>query len=95
NMMGRLGTNTSWLSKIPGLGQLNTLRQLSNMDFSELFGSMVDSALPSGINQDMLNSLPRGYTPPGFQGNMMARPPLTKEQKQKRKLARENRKKRK
>ena len=94
NMMGRLGTNTSWLSKIPGLGQLNTLRQLSKIDFSELFGSMVESAMPQGMDpQAMLNNLPRGYTPPGFQGNMMARPPLTKEQKAKRKLARENRKK--
>lgn len=96
NMMGRLGTNTSWLSKIPGLGQINTMRQLSNIDFSELFGSMVDSAMPNNVDpQALLNGLPRGYTPPGFQGNMMARPPLTKEQKQKRKLARENRKKRK
>ena len=95
NMMGRLGTNTSWLSKIPGLGQLNKMRQLSNMDFSELFGSMVDSAMPPMDPQQMLQGLPRGYTPPGFQGNMMARQPLTKEQKQKRKLARENRKKRK
>ena len=95
NMMGRLGTNTSWLNKIPGLGQLNSLRQLSNMDFSELFGSMMDSAMPQMDPQQMLQGLPRGYTPPGFQGNMMARPPLTKEQKQKRKLARDNRKKRK
>ena len=95
NMMGRLGTNTSWLSKIPGLSQINTMRQLSNMDFSELFGSMVDSALPPMDPQQMLQGLPRGYTPPGFQGNMMARQPLTKEQKQKRKLARDNRKKRK
>lgn len=96
NMMGRLGTNTSWLSKIPGLSQINTLRQLSNMDFSELFGSMVDSAMPPAMDpQAMLSGLPRGYTPPGFKGNMMARQPLTKEQKQKRKLARDNRKKKK
>ncbi len=95
NMMGRLGTNTGWLSKIPGLAQINSMRQLSNMDFSELFGSMVDSALPPMDPQQMLQGLPRGYTPPGFQGNMMARQPLTKEQKQKRKLARDNRKKRK
>ena len=96
NMMGRLGTNTSWLSKIPGLSQINTMRQLSNMDFSELFGSMVDSAMPPQMDpQALFNNLPRGYTPPGFQGNMMARQPLSKEQKQKRKLARENRKKRK
>ncbi len=96
NMMGRLGTNTSWLSKIPGLGAISNMKQLSNLDFSELFGSMVDSALPPSMDpQALLQGLPRGYTPPGFQGNMMARPPLTKEQKQKRKLARENRKKRK
>lgn len=94
NMMGRLGSNTSWLSKIPGLAQINSLRQLSNMDFSELFGSMVESAMPQDPSQ-LLSGLPRGYTPPGFHGNMMARQPLTKEQKQKRKLARESRKKKK
>ena len=94
-MMGRLGSNTSWLSKIPGLAQLNSLRQLSNMDFSEIFGSMVESALPQPDPSQMYAGLPRGYTPPGFQGNMMAREKLTKEQKQKRKLARESRKKKK
>ena len=87
NMMGRLGTNTGWLSKIPGLGQINSLRQLNNMDFTDLFGSMVNSALPEDPSE-LLKGLPRGYTPPGFKGG-----PLTKEQKQKRKLARMNRKK--
>ena len=94
-MMERLGSNTSWLSKIPGLAQLNSLRQLSSMDFSSIFGSMVESALPEPDPSQMFANLPRGYTPPGFQGNMMARQPLTKEQKQKRKLARDNRKKKK
>ncbi|MCL2326213.1 MAG: signal recognition particle protein, partial [Proteobacteria bacterium] len=94
NMMGRLGTNTNWLSKIPGLGQLNNMRQLSNMDFTDLFGSMVESAMPSMDPSQMLPpGLPRGYTPPGFRGQMMSRQPLSKEQKQKRKLARNTRKK--
>ncbi len=92
DMMSRLGTNTSWLSKIPGLGQISSLRNLSNMDFTDLFGSMVNSAMPEDpmayFNGGQIPGMPRGYTPPGYKGG-----PLTKEQKQKRKLARMNRKK--
>lgn len=93
DMMGRLGSNPSWMSKIPGLGQINSMRQMSQMDFGDIFGSMVNSAMPQG--QQLPPGLPRGYTPPGFQGQMMARQPLSKEQKQKRKLARDTRKKKK
>lgn len=91
DMMGRLGNNPSWMSKIPGLGQIDSMRQLSQIDFGDIFGSMVNSAMPQA--PQLPPGLPRGYTPPGFQGQMAARQPLSKEQKQKRKLARDTRKK--
>ena len=101
-MMSRLGTNTSWMSKIPGLRQVESIRQMKSMDINDIFGSMVDSATESMFANPMSSmmgaagipaGLPRGYTPPGFRGQMQRQAPMSKEQKKKRKLARDARKK--
>ncbi|MGI5830825.1 MAG: signal recognition particle protein [Bradymonadia bacterium] len=96
DMMSRLGNNPSWLSKIPGLGQIDAMRQMGSMDMNEIFGSMMGSAAESMMppQQQMLPpGLPRGYTPPGFKGQMPKASASPKETKKKRKLARDARKK--
>ncbi len=97
-MMQRLGNNQGWMSKIPGLKQLDAMRQMKNMDMNDLFGSMLGSALepdPSemaSMMPPMPRGMPKGYTPPGFRGQMPKRS-SSATSKKKRKLARNARKK--
>ncbi len=100
-MMGRLGQNTGWMSKIPGLKHVDAYRQMKNMDLNEIFGSIMQQAAMPGMpgmpgmgQQPMLPpGLPRGYTPPGFKGQMVRQSPVEKDKtKKKRKLARKARK---
>ncbi|MDX9722866.1 MAG: signal recognition particle protein [Myxococcota bacterium] len=93
-MMSRLGQNAGWMSKIPGLREVDAYRQMKNMDLNEVFGSIMQTATTPQMQQPMMAlppGLPRGYTPPGFKGQMARQAPKDKVKK-KRKLARKARK---
>lgn len=100
-MMGRLGQNTSWMSKIPGLRQFDQFRQLRSMDLNDVFGSIMEQAtsMPGGPGMmpgmQLPPGLPRGYTPPGYKGPTLGgRGPKDRDKaRKKRKLARKARKK--
>lgn len=100
-MMSRLGQNTGWMSKIPGLKTVNTYRQLKNMDLNDVFGSILQQATgPGGMGgmpgmpgmpgmgggMALPPGLPKGYTPPGFKPQGHGG---TKKNKKQRKLARD------
>src|SRR5690606_2140682 len=94
-MMGRLGQNTGWMSKIPGLKQIDAMRQMKNMDLNEVFGSIMEQATtPQQAAPQLPPGLPPGYVPPGFRGQV-ARKSSSDKKKKKRKLGRKDRKRRK
>ena len=98
-MMSRLGQNTGWMSKIPGLKQIDTFRQLKNMDLNDIFGSMVEQATAPQLQPQQMvlpKGLPRGYTPPGVRSPVgPGKSTKDAKSKKKRKLARKARKKKK
>ena len=97
-MMVQLGASTGLLGKIPGFKQFAQMKQLANMDLSQVMGAAgagggaMPSIGPGGVS---VPGLPPGFTMPGTKAG--APPPMRSrerdKEKRKRKEARKQRKK--
>ncbi len=110
-MMQQFGSaGGGFLSKLPGFKQLNTMRQLKDMDIGALFGEMMgqggsgEASGPGGGLMGMPGmgglNLPPGYTPPGTRSKSSKSGSKSKsmsrsKRKRKRRLVRKARKKKK
>jgi signal recognition particle subunit SRP54 len=95
-MMGVLGTNPGLLGNLPGFKQMAAMKKMQGMDPAAMFGDMLGTGGGGGQQTALPPGVPRGFTPPGFQGGAAPQERSNKERnkaKAKRKAAKKARKK--